>query len=191
MIKIVDMADEVWRDLGTPNDTQIPYIATWFRANVGKLNDLIFTNFVIDKATQEIISRDWYKSICNQAPPICNTPPCSKDFSQYFHGEEKVIFQDIFRVKYYENQVRNLLFAAQFDTIQVVKEGDSEVTRKIVKNDLAKTFLALKKDVEDRLMYLTHLYKFKKGSAQQVTGDDFITNVPYSWVGDYGPGYYY
>lgn len=191
MIKIVDIANEIWKDLGQPIEAQIPYISTWLRENVGEINTLIFTDFVIDRASQEIISRAWYNKICNQPPPICNTPPCSRDFSQYFHDEEKIIFKKIFQIKYYDTRINSLLYAAQFDTIVSAKEGDSEVTRKLVKNDLVKSFITLKKDAEDRLIYLTHLYKYSKSTPTQVTGDDFITPVPYEFVGDYGPGSYY
>lgn len=191
MIKIVDMAEESWGDLNNPPETLVPYIATWFRNNLGSINNLIFTDYVIDRSTQEIISKSWYNKICNQPAPACNTPPCANDHHHCFTNREKDIFKKIFEVKFYGDQINKLLYAAQFDTIIEAEEGDSHVVRKLVKNDLAKTFLTLKKDAQTNLIYLTHLYKFSKGEAQQIVGDDFITFVPYVWIADYGPGYYF
>lgn len=192
MIKIVNMADAVWRDLGSPPDNQIPYIATWFRTNIGNLNNLIATDFVIDRATQEIISRIWYRKIECLSAPACNTPPSCGAHYQCFKEDEADIYKELFKVNFYESRVNGLLYAAQFDTIVSVKEGDSEVTRKIVKNDLAKTFLALHKEAHDQLVYLSHLYKYNKSNAVQVTGDDFVTPAPFAaYLFDYGPGFYF
>lgn len=185
-IKIVDLADEVWRELGTPPDTQIPYMAFWFRANIGKLNNLIFTKFYIDPHSQEITFPQYAQNTyCN---PTGNIPPNNEPPNlitpvpapwQGFGSKEKDIYKEIFKVKYYEGQVNKFLYAAQFDTIIEVEEGDSHV-RRLTKNDLAKTYLALKKEANDRLIYLTHLYKFNTAIGDQVVGDDTYSPMPFN-----------
>ncbi len=157
MITITDIADELWRDLGTPPETQIPYISFWLRANIGKLDNLIFKNFSIDSSTQEIID-------------IVDL--------QIFGDKEKDIYKEIFKVKYYESQVNKFLYAGQFNLITQTTEGDSTIKRQ-TKNDLAKTMLLLQKEANDRLIYLAHLYKYNQSTPSQVTGDDFYSPIPY------------
>lgn len=192
MIKIVDMADEVWRDLGMPPERPIPYIATWFRNNIGLLNVAISTNFWISRITQEIINKYYQNQNFTPYTGIqCSGITGWVNYCENtcFHNEEKNIFQEIYKVKYYEDFINRLLYSAQYDTIIEVEEGDSHV-RKLTKNDLAKSYIILKKEAADRLRDLTMLYKFNKAVAQQVTGDDFITPIPYDFVSSYGPGYY-
>ena len=46
-MKIVDIADEIFRELGEPSTISIPAIAFWIRSNVGELNNRINTTFKI------------------------------------------------------------------------------------------------------------------------------------------------
>ena len=53
-MKIVDIADEIFRELDQPKDVSVPQIAFWIRVNVGSLNNLINTEYAIDTTTLEI-----------------------------------------------------------------------------------------------------------------------------------------
>ena len=53
-MKIVDIADELYRELAEPSDLSIPAISFWLRSNIGKLNNLISTAYLIDEDTLEI-----------------------------------------------------------------------------------------------------------------------------------------
>ena len=53
-MKIVDIADEIFRELDQPKDVSIPQIAFWIRVNVGSLNNLLHTEYAIDTTTLEI-----------------------------------------------------------------------------------------------------------------------------------------
>ena len=53
-MKVVDIADEVYRELGSPTDLSIPAIAFWLRTNIGSLNNHINTAFVINSTSYEI-----------------------------------------------------------------------------------------------------------------------------------------
>ena len=51
-MKIVDIADEIYRELGEPSTISIPAIAFWIRSNVGELNNRINTTFkIVDYGT--------------------------------------------------------------------------------------------------------------------------------------------
>ena len=42
-MKVVDIADEIYRDYKYPKEIDIPYIAYWIRANLGSLNNYLQT----------------------------------------------------------------------------------------------------------------------------------------------------
>lgn len=151
MIKIIDIADEIFRDLGQIPELSIAYISFWLQSNIGKLNNLILTNYSINPSTLEI------------CPALGN--------------DEKDIFKELFKVKFYEQQVQKFLYAGAYDNIVELADGDGKI-RLVSKNDLAKTALALKKDAETQLIYLSHLYKFGKMKPIQVTGNDFYSPIP-------------
>ena len=46
-MKIVDIADEIYRELGEPSSLSIPAISFWIRSNVGELNNRLNTAFKI------------------------------------------------------------------------------------------------------------------------------------------------
>ena len=52
-MKIVDIADEIYRELGEPSTISIPAISFWIRSNVGELNNRINTTFkIVDYGTE-------------------------------------------------------------------------------------------------------------------------------------------
>ena len=44
-IKVVDIADEIHRELGSPSDLSISAISYWLRTNIGQLNNLLYLYF--------------------------------------------------------------------------------------------------------------------------------------------------
>ena len=42
-MKVVDIAEETFRELGEPSTISVPAIATWLRNNIGGLNKAINT----------------------------------------------------------------------------------------------------------------------------------------------------
>ena len=57
-MKVVDIAQEIYFDLNSPSDLSIAAIAFWVRANVGALNSLLFSNFIVNQTTYEIVDAD-------------------------------------------------------------------------------------------------------------------------------------
>ena len=160
--KIVDVADEVYRELGEPADISIASVAYWLRTNLGKLNVLLNKPYLISDTTLEIYSSD-----------ETNDP---------FGINEKTIFKKIYTVYYYERLFRNALGAASTDSvIDISQNGFS--ARKINKNELAKTYSELKKQADIELKILTDKYELNEISPLQVAGDDTIEepNRTYSY----------
>jgi hypothetical protein len=154
--KIVDIADEIYRELGEPNDLTLSSIAFWLRTNIGDLNILINKKFYITEDTLEI-----------------GIPENSGD---EFKDIEKSIFKMIYSIHYYERLFRNALGAASTDSlIEINQNGFS--ARKINKNELAKTYAQLRKQIADELQILTKNYNLNEARPLQVAGDDTIPDL--------------
>ena len=53
-MKVVDIAQEIYMELGEPSSLSIPAIAFWIRSNVGALNNYIDKAFKINDSSLEI-----------------------------------------------------------------------------------------------------------------------------------------
>ena len=153
--KIVDIATELYDEFGEPSDLSIPSIAYWLRSNVGDLNILINKKFYIDENTLEITS---------------------DDESDIFGNIEKSIFKMLYSIHYYERMMRVSLFNATLDSVVSISDEGSSVT-KINKNEMAKTYATLRKQISDELNTLTKNYNLNEAKPLQVVGDDTIPGL--------------
>lgn len=154
---IVDLANEVYEELNEDSMISIPSVAFWLRngTNIGKLNDLINTTFGLN-ASLEIID-----SSSNQI-----------GFS------EAAIYAQLFYVSFYTRKAQSFLGAAGIDNVTNI-QSDGGVITFVNRNEIAKTFIQLKKDAKTTLDQLINRYKFYNTRAVQVTGDDlFIPEHP-------------
>jgi len=160
--KIVDIADEIIRELNEPTDINIAGVAFWLRTNIGDLNLLINKKYYIDDDTQEV------------AIPV--------DSGDVFGDIEKSVFKMLYVMHYYERLFRNALGAASTDsTLEISQNGF--MARKINKNELAKTYAQLRKQIADELQILTKNYNLNEARPLQVAGDDTYEegNRPYNY----------
>jgi hypothetical protein len=161
-IKIVDVADELYREMGEPSDWTIASISWWLRANLGDLNISINKRFYIDETTLEILS--------------------AAESGDLFTSVEKSIFKMLFATHFYERLLRNALGAASTDSvIEINQNGFS--ARKINKNELAKTYAQFRKQINDELQTLIKGYNLNEARPLQVAGDDTVpaNDRPYSY----------
>ena len=150
--KIVDIADELYREMGEPSDLSIASIAFWLRTNIGDLNITINKAYTINETTLEI-----------------EVPEGETEFGT----TEKSIFKMLFSIHYYERLLRNALGAASTDsTIEISQNGFT--ARKVNKNELAKTYAELRKQINAELIELTKNYNLNEARPLQVAGDDTI-----------------
>jgi len=151
-MKIVDIADEIFRELDQPTDASIPQIAFWIRVNVGTLNNLINTEYTIDTTTLEI----------SPDPDI----------------EEKSILKRLYVVHFYDLKLRGSLGAAAQDSILEVT-ADGATVRRLNRNETSKVYLSLKRQEQEELHKEVGSYKLKKSAPIQVAGDDTVsTDTP-------------
>ena len=99
-MKIADIGNEIYMELGEPTSLSIPAIAFWLRTNIGNLNSRINTTYDIDPTTFEITPAVGHK--------------------------EKDILKKLYMVHYYDAQLRSSLGAASTDTwVEISSDGTS------------------------------------------------------------------
>ena len=153
-MKVVDIANEIYRELGEPIDLSLPPILFWIRANVGDLNNYLNENYVIHPRTLEL-------------------EKIENGLVIEIGEEEKGILKKMYYVHYYAVLLRSTLGAASSDSVIEIQTDDTRV-RKINKNELGKTYSSLKQQEVEELQKLISAYKSRKSTPRQVAGNDTI-----------------
>jgi len=184
--KIVDIADEIYRELGEPSDVSIPSVAFWLRTNLGKLNILINKTYAINTLDLEV----------DAISP------------ETFTITEKSIFKKMYNIHYYDRQIINLIGKSRninlvntdiattginnADTIQISENGftyqkssSTKTANETIKantqfiRQLGLNFVELKKQEVAELEMLTKNYNLNEINPLQVAGDDTIEGLDY------------
>lgn len=164
-MKVVDIGDEIHRELGNPSDLGIPVIVNWLKTNVGTLNNLINTSFYIKAATGEIEQEK----------------PGSTDVEEI--GEnEKSVFKKLYNIYYYERKLRENIGVGSIDqAVEVSSNGMS--VRKVSKTEIMRHLHEIKKQEHIELNLLVQAYKTNLASPRQVAGDDTVSGICETIVG--------
>ena len=148
-MKIIDLADQIFRELGEPTDLSLPAISYWIRSNIGGLNNYLNTTFVIDEDTLEIVNEDKKEIGLN----------------------ESSVFKKMYMIHFYDLKIRKNIGVVETETIISVSDGEQSVT-KINKNQVTVALTSLKRAEESELHRLISAYKADQASPRQVAGDD-------------------
>ena len=183
-MKIVDIADEIFRELGEPSTISIPAISFWIRSNVGELNNRINTTFkIVDYGADayefsgSFVSPAYEPQAFNEGTGALglsvagDNGATSEPVIVSIQAEESSVLKKMYIVHYYDQQIRATVGAASSDPVVEVASDGSRV-RKINKNELSKTYISLKKEEYAELTDLINAYKLRKSSPVQVAGDD-------------------
>ena len=183
-MKIVDIADEIFRELGEPSTISIPAISFWIRSNVGELNNRINTTFkIVDYGADayefsgSFVSPEYEPQAFNEGTGALglsvagDNGATSEPVIVSIQAEESSVLKKMYIVHYYDQQIRATVGAASSDPVVEVASDGSRV-RKINKNELSKTYISLKKEEYAELTDLINAYKLRKSSPVQVAGDD-------------------
>lgn len=149
-MKVVDIADEIYRELDSPTDLSIPAISFWIRSNVGALNNYINTKFLINAGLEVEDSVDENKVLAL---------------------EEVAILKKMYFIHDYEKKLRSVLGAASLDAVIQISDLGTSI-RKVNKNEVGKTFAQVKKQEQEELKNMIAAYKMAASSPRQVAGDD-------------------
>ena len=185
-MKIVDIADEIYRELGEPSTISIPAISFWIRSNVGELNNSINTTFkIVDYGADayefsgSFVSPAYEPQAFNEGTGALGLSVANSNGTSSLPAivsiqpEEASILKKMYIVHYYDQQIRSTVGAASTDPVVEVASDGSRV-RKINKNELSKTYISLKKEEYRELTDLVYAYKLRKASPVQVAGDDTL-----------------
>jgi len=153
-MKVVDIAEETYRELGEPSTISVPAIATWLRNNIGGLNNALKTEFAVESSTLEIQQE---------------VDSSQADISEY----ETFIFKRMYVVHYYEILIRQSAGAASTDTVVEVSQDGMRV-RKANKLNIMKELTNTKREESEALSRAINFYKTNKAKPRQVAGDDTI-----------------
>ena len=161
-MKIVDIANEIYVELGKPKELSIPPIVFWLRNNIGGLNNQLNQDFVINSTSLEIERTD------------------SDDNVVEIANEEKAVYKKMYLLHYYDVQIRGSLGAASTDTwVEISSDGTS--VRRVNKIEQSKTYQVARSAEQLELDKMIYAYKMRLSSPIQVAGDDTV-------AGDYaGP----
>jgi len=153
-MKVVDIADELFNELGGPSTLSLPAIAYWLRTNIGTLSNYLNEEFSLNSTSLDI-----EKTVDEEKVQI--------------DEDEKDILKKMYHIHYYDILLRNTLAAAGTDSVVEIQSDDTRV-RRINKNELTKTYISLKRTEQQELTKLTNGYKLKKSQPLQIAGDDTI-----------------
>jgi hypothetical protein len=169
-MKVVDIADEIFRELSEPSTLSIPAISYWLRTNVGELNNYLNTSFRIDsdfEIAEQVEST-------GREPISYNSSVDNSTLEIQF--EEKAVLKKMYFVHHYNVQLRSALGAASNDpVVEVVSDGSK--VRKINKNELSKTYTSLKRQEYEEMKGMISAYKLRLSAPVQVAGDDTTKGV--------------
>ena len=151
-MKVVDIANEIYIDAGSPTSTSIPAISFWIRGKVGTLNVMLYESFYIDPISQEIIDPD------NGAPIVY---------------EAIAVLKQMYRIYDYECQIRNTMNALAQDSVMRFEDQGTLVVR-VNKNMIAQTLVQVRKDEIQILKDMVARYQLgnNENAPVQVAGDD-------------------
>ena len=149
-MKVVDISDQIYRELDSPTDLSVPAISFWLRSNVGVLNNYINTKFLVN-AVLEIVNSD--------------------DLTIEIGLEEVAILKKMYFLHDYEKKLRSVLGAAAMDAVIQISDLGTSI-RKVNKNEVGKTFAQVKKQEVEELHKMIAAYKIAAAVPRQVAGDD-------------------
>jgi hypothetical protein len=151
-MKVVDIAQEIYFDLAEPTDLSIAAISFWIRANIGNLNNTIFSNFAIN---------DSYEIVEDDAEININAV---------------AILKKMYMVHRYAVIIRSKITEVGANDVVEVQDQDTRV-RRIDKNQLIRSISAEKKQEEEELRFLISNYRANRVNPGQVVGDDIVAGT--------------
>lgn len=158
-MKVVDIADELFRELAEPSSLSIAAIGFWLRTNIGALNNHINTSYVINATTFEI-----EQTISDST---------GTDTTLEIGEEERAILKKMYMVHFYELKLRENITSLATDTVISVSDDGSSVT-KVNKNEINKVYQQIKKQEYEELKDMINSFKLLKSAPLQVAGNDTV-----------------
>jgi hypothetical protein len=146
---VASIAQEIYEEMGEPDDFSIAAIAAWVRRNIGGLSNILNIDLEVNSTTFEI-------------------SPNLSDMQKY-------IFKKMYSVYYFDIKIKSIGSLATTDFITI--KDDIGNVQKANKNEILKSYISVRKQEYDELKDLVTQYKGNNSSPLQVAGDDTIPGV--------------
>lgn len=155
-MRIVDISNEIYIEIGSPTTTSVPAIAYWIRGKVGDINVLLYENFTIeeDSGDYEILNGD-----------------------SEISADAVAIIKKMYEIYDYQVQIRAQMNALASDSILEFNEVDGSSFRRTNRNEISKTLASIRKDELQSLKDLVTAYRIKQAKPLQSTGDDIFEGI--------------
>ena len=149
-MKTVDIADEIYRELGSPSSTSISAIAFWLRSNIGALNNYLNETYTIN-GSYEIIDAA----------------------SAEINSQSVAVLKKMYSIHDYDLKIRaNIVSISTSDIISITDKGRS--VTKDNKNEVTKALSSVKNEETKAMNELINAYKNRESTPIQVVGDDTV-----------------
>ena len=143
---VTSIAQEIYEEMGEPDDFSIAAIAAWVRRNIGGLNNSLNASFSIDSTTLEI------------TPNLTDT--------------EKYIFKKMYSIYFFDVKIKSTGSLAINDYVSI--KDDIGSVQKLNKNEVLKNFYNIRQQEYKELKDSVYKYNLNTTSPLQVAGDDTI-----------------
>lgn len=154
MATITNISDELFRELNQPSELSIAAIAFWLQTNIGLLNTELGTSYTLSDA-KEIV-----------------------DGTTEIDINTAAIYKKLYLIHYYDRKIQENLGASSVSSLLEVG-SDGATVRKVNKNEIAKTYVSMRKQAREELDTLINARNFGLISPVQVAGND---NVPETFI---------
>lgn len=147
MPSLLEIATQIHQDLESPDSPTVGVIQYWLRHHITELNNLINVGYTIDNNDGSI------------EPDLVD--------------QDSAILKKIYMVYYYDSKIRANLGAASNDPVMEVSENGA-VVRLISKNNIALSYIQMKKQEQEELNNLITFYRSNNATPQAVAGTDDV-----------------
>jgi len=143
---VTSIAQEIYEEMGEPEDFSIAAIAAWVRRNIGGLGNMLNISYEINSSNLEI------------------TPNLS--------DIEKYIFKKMYSIYFFDIKIKSAGSLALSDYTSI--KDDFGSVQKLNTNEILKGFYQIRQQEYKELQDFVNKYELNEVSPLQVAGDDTI-----------------
>jgi len=143
---VTSIAQEIYEEMGEPDDFSIAAIAAWVRRNIGGLGNMLNNSYEINSSTLEI------------SPNLSDI--------------EKYIFKKMYSIYFFDIKIKSAGSLALSDYTSI--KDDFGSVQKLNTNEILKGFYQIRQQEYKELKDLSTKYVLNASRPVQVAGDDTI-----------------
>ena len=141
-MKLLEIADQIFRELGEPSNLSLASITAWLQYNLGTLNNLICSNYSLTSGLQ--------------ADPELGI-------------NEASVYKQLYQIHFFERLVATSSGASSYDWVSIT-EGDSSLKR-VSKTDQISEWRRVTTQLKSDLKDLVRLYKINQSQPYSINED--------------------